>query len=273
MDVKTAFLHGLIKEEAYVEQPEGVEIHDVHESHMCRLKKALYGLKQAPRAWTGNLAETRGDFLIPTKYAVKILERFGMVDCKPMTTSIELDFKKLRGSAAGPVLQNATEYRQFIGALMFLNSHLDICFVVNTLSQHMVEPHHTLDWCQESVEISLWHIHTRKQKSVAFSTVEVEYIAASMASCEVLWFRKLFSALFGFTLDTAVILCDNQNEICLSKNPVFHYRFKHIDIRYHYIRDMVQWGAIRLQHIGTNEQVADILTKPLGKVKLLTFRD
>ena len=50
MDVKTAFLHGSIKEEVYVEQPEGFEIHD-WESHMCRLRKALYGLKQAPRAW------------------------------------------------------------------------------------------------------------------------------------------------------------------------------------------------------------------------------
>ena len=50
MDVKTAFLHGSIKEEVYVEQPEGFEVHD-RESHVCRLKKSLYGLKQAPRAW------------------------------------------------------------------------------------------------------------------------------------------------------------------------------------------------------------------------------
>jgi len=68
-----------------------------------------------------------------------------------------------------------------------------------------------------------------------------------------------------------VILCDNQSGIRLLENPVFHDRTKHIDIRYHYIRDMVQRGAIRLHHIGTDEQVADILTKPLGKVKFLTF--
>ena len=74
---------------------------------------------------------------------------------------------------------------------------------------------------------------------MALSTVEAEYIAASMASCEVVWLRKLFNELFGFTLDTTVILCDNQSGIFLSENPVFHDRSKHIDIKYHYIRDLV----------------------------------
>ena len=74
-------------------------------------------------------------------------------------------------------------------------------------------------------------------------------------------------------LDTTVILCDNQNGIRLSENPVFHDRSKHIDIRYHFIRDIVQRGAIRLDHIGTDEQVVDILMKPLGKVKFPTFRE
>ena len=74
-------------------------------------------------------------------------------------------------------------------------------------------------------------------------------------------------------LDTTVILCDNQGGIRLSKNPMFHNRSKHVDIRYHFIWDMVQRGAVRLDHIGIDEQVADILTKPLGKVKFLTFRE
>ena len=66
---------------------------------------------------------------------MKLLERFGMEDCKSVTTSMELNFKKLCGSAAGPELGNASEYRQLMGALMFLvNSCPDICFAVNTLS-------------------------------------------------------------------------------------------------------------------------------------------
>ena len=66
-----------------------------------------------------------------------------------------------------------------------------------------------------------------------------------------------------------MILCDNQDGIQLSENAMFHDRSKHIDIRYHFIQDMVQQGEIRLHHIGTDEQVVDILTKPLGKVMFL----
>eukprot|EP00253_Pinus_taeda_P035004 PITA_35004 len=82
-------------------------------------------------------------FLSQGKYVVKILERFGMVDCKPVTTPMELNFKKLCVSDLRPELGNAYEYRQLIGAPMFLvNFRPDICFAVNTLSQYMVEPHH-----------------------------------------------------------------------------------------------------------------------------------
>ena len=74
---------------------------------------------------------------------MKLLERCGMVDCKSVSTSMELNFKKLCGSAARPRLANPSEYRQLLVALMFLvNSHPDICFTVNKLSQFMVEPHH-----------------------------------------------------------------------------------------------------------------------------------
>ena len=74
---------------------------------------------------------------------MKLLERFGMVDCKSVTTQMELNFKKLSRSVAGPDLGNPSEYHQLIGALMFLvTSCPDICFAVNTLSQFMVEPHH-----------------------------------------------------------------------------------------------------------------------------------
>ena len=94
---------------------------------------------------------------------------------------------------------------------------------------------------------------SRKQNSVALSTAEAKYITVSMAYCEYVWLRKIFSELFGHVLDTTIILFNNQSGIHLSKNPVFHDRFKHIDIRYHFVRDMVQRGAVRLHRIGTDE--------------------
>jgi hypothetical protein len=79
--------------------------------------------------------------------------------------------------------------------------------------------------------------------------------------------------LFGVQLRLIVIYCDNQSCIKLSENPVFHDRSKHIEIRYHFIRDYVQRGAVELQYISIEEQVADILTKALNMGKFVFFRD
>ena len=71
-------------------------------------------------------------------------------------------------------------------------------------------------------------------------------MAASLASCEAIWLRKLLVGLFGQVLEPTVIYCDNQTCIKLSKNPVFHDRSKHIEIRYHFIKDRVQKGVVKL---------------------------
>ena len=76
---------------------------------------------------------------------------------------------------------------------------------------------------------------SRKQKSVALSSTEAEYMAASQATCEALWLRKLLVDLVDQRLRPTVIYCDNQSCIQLSENPVFHDRSKHIEIRYHFI--------------------------------------
>ena len=98
-------------------------------------------------------------------------------------------------------------------------------------------------------------------------------MVASQASCEALWLRKLMVDLFYMELSLTVIQCDNQSCIKLSENPVFHDRSKHIEIRYHFIRDYVQRGVIRLQYVSTDEQVADILMKSLGRGKHVYFKD
>ena len=117
----------------------------------------------------------------------------------------------------------------------------------------------------------LWF--SRKQKSVALSSAKAEYMATSQASCEALWLHKLLVNLFGRELRPTMIYCDNQSCIQLSENPVLHDRSKNIEIKYHFIRDYVQIGAVSLQYISTDKQVADILTKSLGRCKFVFFWD
>jgi hypothetical protein len=66
---------------------------------------------------------------------------------------------------------------------------------------------------------------------------------------------------------------DNMSAIALCKNPVFHDRSKHIDTKYHYIRENVESGKIELEHVSTTDQLADLLTKPLGRIRFIELRD
>ena len=99
--------------------------------------------------------------------------------------------------------------------------------------------------------------------------MEVEYIAA----CEATWIQKLLARLFDLKLDETRILCDSKSCIKLSKNPVLHYKSKHIKIKYHFIRDMVMKEVVKLEYIATNEQVTDVLTKLLARTKFENFRE
>jgi hypothetical protein len=107
----------------------------------------------------------------------------------------------------------------------------------------------------------------KKQPSVATSTTEAEYMAASEAAKEAIWWRSFMVSL-GYDVTAATrIQSDNQSSIKLSKNPEHHKRSKHIDVRHHFIREKVSEGTIDLVYINTSEMAADILTKPLVKVK------
>ena len=90
-----------------------------------------------------------------------------------------------------------------------------------------------------SIESKTVSWYSRKQRSMALSSMEAEYMAASQAACEAIWMRKILVGLFGSHLDPSVIHCDNQSCIKLSINPVFHDRYKYIDIWFHHIRDCV----------------------------------
>ena len=108
---------------------------------------------------------------------------------------------------------------------------------------------------------------------MALSTVKEKYVTACLSSCEAMRVRKLLFDLFDLQLDATCIYCDNQSCVKLSENPMFHDKLKHIEIKYHYIRDMVQRGEMKLQYVAMDEQIADVLTKPLVKVKFEYFRE
>uniref|UniRef100_A0ACD5X227 Uncharacterized protein n=1 Tax=Avena sativa TaxID=4498 RepID=A0ACD5X227_AVESA len=114
---------------------------------------------------------------------------------------------------------------------------------------------------------------SQKQKVVALSSCEAEYIAATTAACQGVWLGRLLGDLLGKKDDIATIFVDNKSAIQLCKNPVFHDRSKHIETRFHFIRECVDDGKINVEYIGTEDQLADILTKALGRIQFQNLRE
>lgn len=113
---------------------------------------------------------------------------------------------------------------------------------------------------------------SKRQATVALSTAEAEYVALTSAIQEAVWMRRLLQSL-GESPKTLTIHEDNQGAIKMSHNPVLHSRTKHIDIRYHYIRETVADGTVVLKYCPTKDMIADLLTKPLGKGRFELLRD
>nr|KYP48030.1 Retrovirus-related Pol polyprotein from transposon TNT 1-94 [Cajanus cajan] len=106
------------------------------------------------------------------------------------------------------------------------------------------------------------------QGVVALSSTEAEYMAACEAVKEALWLRGLVSELLlGEELETTSIYCDNQSAICLTKNQVHHERTKHVDVKFHFVRDVVASDVVKIEKVATEENAADMLTKALPSNK------
>jgi hypothetical protein len=107
-----------------------------------------------------------------------------------------------------------------------------------------------------------------KQQVVGMSSCEAEYIAASTACTQALWLARLLGDLLG--RDTTMqLMVDSMSALALAKNPVFHEWSKHIRLRYHFIRSCLEEGSIKASYINITDQLADLLTKPLGRIKFL----
>jgi hypothetical protein len=104
---------------------------------------------------------------------------------------------------------------------------------------------------------------------VALSSCEAEYIAASTASTQTIWLVRLLSDLLGRDTGAVELRVDSKSVLALAKNPVFHERSKHIRVRHHFIRGCLEEGSIKVGYINTKDQLADLLTKPLGRIRFL----
>jgi len=115
---------------------------------------------------------------------------------------------------------------------------------------------------------------SRKQKSVSLSTTEAEYMAASDATREIVWLRDLLAELNQLKLSEPTPLYqDNQGAIFLENNNCSNQRSKHIDVRYHFIREQVQMKHIEVIYCPTADMIADFFTKPVNEAQFIKFKD
>uniref|UniRef100_A0A2N9I2Y6 CCHC-type domain-containing protein n=1 Tax=Fagus sylvatica TaxID=28930 RepID=A0A2N9I2Y6_FAGSY len=365
LDVKTAFLHGNLEEEIFMEQPEGFKQPGT-ENLVCRLKKSLYGLKQSPRQWYKRfdsymiqIGYTRceydccvyvriledgsyiflllyvDDMLIAAKsmcevnrlksllhkefemkdlgaakkilgmeirrdrearklwlsqknYIRKVLEKFSMLDAKPVSTPLANHFR-LSGSQCPKneeEIENMSKvpYASAVGCLMYamVCTRPDLAHAVSTVSRqpetNSVVGYVDADYAGEVDDrrSTTGYVFTLSggpicwkstlQSIVAMSTTKAEYMAVAEAAKEALWLKGLVKEL-GLNQGGVQMHCDSQSVIYLVKNQAYHARTKHIDVRFHKIRELIVTGDIVLEKVHTSENAADMLTKPVTTAK------
>ncbi|GJX79833.1 putative ribonuclease H-like domain-containing protein [Tanacetum coccineum] len=323
MDVKTAFLNGILREEVYVSQPDGFVDQD-NLNHVYKLKKALYGLKQAPRTWYDLLSKfllshefskgtvdpllfiqrqgkdillvqiyvddiifasttpklcdqfskimcskfkmsmmgkisfflglqisqsPKGIFINQSKYALESLKKYGIESSNPVDTPM-VEKSKLDEDTQGKSV-DPTHYRGMVGTLMYLTASTpDLTFVVCIYAQYQAKPTEK-------------HLHATLIMWVAKILDEVH-----LEVCKY-WETDLSQLTdYGLGFNKIPMYCDNKSAIALCCNNVKHSRSKHIDIRYHFIKEQVENGVVELYFVNTEYQLADIFTKALGRERI-----
>nr|GEY72645.1 retrovirus-related Pol polyprotein from transposon TNT 1-94 [Tanacetum cinerariifolium] len=288
MDVKIVFLNGNLREEVYISQPDGFVDQD-NPNHVYKLKKALYGLKQAPRVWYDMLSSllisqdfSKGSWI----YKVKLDELGGILKnkaclvargyCQEEGIDFEESFalvarlEAIRIFPAYAAHKNMVVYQMDV-KIVFLNGNLreEDSSVVLTAFAYV---NHA--GCQDTRRITSGSLQflgdrliswsSKRQMSATISSTEAKYIALSGCYAQILWMRsQLTDYVLGF--NKIPMYCNNKNAIALCCNNVQHSRSKHIDVRYHFIKEHVKNGVIELYFVNTEYQLADLFTKALGR--------
>ncbi|GJT85130.1 retrovirus-related pol polyprotein from transposon TNT 1-94 [Tanacetum coccineum] len=241
----------------YVSQPDGFEDKD-NPNHVYKLKKVLYGLKQALHAWYDMLSSflisedfskgsvdptfPRGIFINLSKYALESLKKYGFNSCNPLDTPMveksKLDEDK-EGKAVDP-----SHYHGMIGTLLYLTAR--------------------------TVNQGLWYLKDSSIALIAFADADhagcQDTHRSTSGSMQFSGDRLLTD--YGFGFNKILMYCDNKSTITLCCNNVPHSRSKHIDIRFHFIKDHVENGVIELYFVNMEYQLADIFTKALGRDRI-----
>ncbi|OMO69325.1 Integrase, catalytic core [Corchorus capsularis] len=223
----------------------------------------------------------QGIFINQNKYAGEVLKKFKMFNCKPVPTPLVVNEKLSKDDGCEKV--DETLYRSLIGCLLYLAAtRPDIMYSSAELKLH---GYVDSDWAGSSDDMKstsgylfslgsgVFTWNSKKQETVAQSTAEAEYIAASSAVNQAIWLRKLLLDLRQVQMQATEIKCDNQSAVAISKNPVFHGRTKHFKIKFHFIREAQQNNEVSLVHCSSDEQLADILTKALPKGRFEKLRE
>nr|GEY23895.1 ribonuclease H-like domain-containing protein [Tanacetum cinerariifolium] len=233
MDVKTAFLNGNLHEEVYVSQPDGF-VDPNNPNHVYKLKKALYGLKQAPRAWYDMLSL----FLISQDFSK------GSMD---LTMFIRRNGNDL---LLGLWYMNDSS----IALTAFADADHAGCQVTRRSTSDSLQflGDRVISWS------------SKRKKSVAISSTEAEYITLFGCYAQILWMRSQLTD-YGLGFNKILMYFDNKSAIALCCNNVQHFRSKHIDIIYHFIKEYIENGVIELYFVNMEYQLADIFTKALSR--------
>uniref|UniRef100_A0A2N9I8F7 Integrase catalytic domain-containing protein n=1 Tax=Fagus sylvatica TaxID=28930 RepID=A0A2N9I8F7_FAGSY len=282
LDVKTAFLHGNLEEEIFMEQPEGFKQPGT-ENLVCRLKKSLYGLKQSPRQWYKRLKS-----LLHKEFEMKDLgaakKILGMeIHRRQRGKKAVVVSEKLHQEVSTVSRYMANPGREHWNAVKWIFRYLKGTAEHGILfsrqpGTNSVVGYVDADYAGEVDDrrSTTGYVFTLSggpicwkstlQSIVAMSTTEAEYMAVAEAAKEALWLKGLVKEL-GLNQGGVQMHCDSQSAIYLAKNQVYHARTKHIDVRFHKIRELIVTGDIVLEKVHTSENAADMLTKPVTTAK------